>query len=85
MKRGRLQEGLLLFWCFKRSQEYDLVETGKVLNPAHLDALVNVVYQSMMLSHKNGLVSILLCLMYAIESMKVRRYSEISHLLKRKN
>ena len=39
----------------------------------------------MMLSHKNGLVSILLCLMYAIESMKVRRCSEISHLLKRKN
>ena len=40
MKRGRLQEGLLRFWCLKRIQEYDLVETGKVLTLAHLDDLV---------------------------------------------
>ena len=84
MKRGRLQEGLLRFWCFKRIQEYDLVETGKVLIPAHLDDLVNLVsLVSMMLSHDNGLVSILLhskgnnnqCLFLLLLRRKITRQS----------
>ena len=41
--RQRLEEGLLLFWCLKRMQEYDLAEVEKVVIPTHLDDLVNVV------------------------------------------
>ena len=49
---------------------------GKVVIPAHLDNFVNEVR-----SYENGLVSILLCLVYAIQSIEVRRCSEIRHLL----
>ena len=75
--------GLLLVWCLKRIQEYDLTEMGKVVIPAHLDDFVNVmcVFCTTMRSYENGLVSILLCLVYAIQSLEVRRCSEISYFL----
>ena len=63
--RQRLEEGLLLFWCLKRIQEYDLAEVEKVVIPTHLDDLVN------------GLVSALICIMHAIQSIEVRRCSEV--------
>ena len=40
MKRRRVQEGLLFFGCLKRIRQYDLVETGKLVMPPHLDDLV---------------------------------------------
>ena len=49
---------------------------GKVVIPAHLDNFVNVVR-----SYENGLVSILLCLVYALQSIEGRRCSEIRHRL----
>ena len=56
---------------------------GKVVIPAHLDDFVNVmcVFCTTMRSYENGLVSILLCLVYAIQSLEVRRCSEISYFL----
>ena len=58
------------------NQEYDLAEERKVVTPAHLDGFVNVmsVLCTTMLSHKIGLVSILLWLVYATQSTEVRNH-----------
>ena len=34
--------GLLLVWCLKRIQDYDLTEMGKVIIPGHLNDFLNV-------------------------------------------
>ena len=38
-----IARGLALFGYLNRIREYDLVETGKLVMPAHLDDLINVV------------------------------------------
>ena len=58
---------------------------GKVVIPARLDELVNVVcplYHDAFIRKRIGInYCTLVCIMYAIQSMKVRRCSEISYLL----
>ena len=57
-------------------QEYGLAEMRKVVTTAHLDDFVNVmsVFCTTILSYGIGLVSILLWLVYATQSIEVRNH-----------
>lgn len=43
LDRRRLEEGLLLYWCLQRTQEYSLKKLDRLIIPAKIDELVQEV------------------------------------------